>query len=120
MYVCVCVFNRSYVKMALSFTIESNIAVTIQKFMYYLRLFLGMTSLKQKREYRRFVDLRIILILHCGNEVLKQVLNFHFKLDGNVPRCGSTIKSFLLETVLFFMTEFELLYRSTIDSSDGN
>ena len=60
---------------------------------------LGITSLKQKREERWFVDLRIILILHCGNEFLKQVLNFRFKLDDNVPRYGSTIKSSFLGTV---------------------
>ena len=47
---------------------------------------LGITSLKRNREDRQFVDLRIILILHCGNECLKQVLNFYFKLDDNVPR----------------------------------
>ena len=29
---------------------------------------LGVTSLKWKREERGFVDLKIILILHCGNE----------------------------------------------------
>ena len=60
---------------------------------------LGITSLKQKREERRFVDLRIFLILHCGNEFLNQVLNFCFKLDDNVPRYGSTIKSSFLGTV---------------------
>ena len=58
-----------------------------------------MKSLKRKREERRFVDLRIILILHCGNDFLKQVLNFRFKLDDNVPRYGSTIKSSFLGTV---------------------
>ena len=49
---------------------------------------------------------RIILILHCGNEFLKQVLNFSFKLDDNVPRYGSIIKSFFLGTVeiTFFRT----------------
>ena len=60
---------------------------------------LGITSLKQKREERRFVDLIIILILHCGNEFLKRVLNFCFKLDDNVPRYGSTIKRSFLGTV---------------------
>ena len=60
---------------------------------------LGITSLKQKREERRFVDLRIFLILHCGNEFFNQVLNFCFKLDDNVPRYGSTIKSSFLGTV---------------------
>ena len=35
-----------------------------------------LTILKWKRGERRFVDLRIILILHCGNEFLKEVLNF--------------------------------------------
>ena len=33
-----CVLTRSYVKMALSFTIASNIAVTKEKFIYYVRL----------------------------------------------------------------------------------
>ena len=48
---------------------------------------------------RRLVDLRIILILHCGNEFLKQVLNFCFKLDAIVPRYGSIIKRYFLGTV---------------------
>ena len=36
----------------------------------------------------------------------KQVLNFHFKLDDNVPRYGSTTKSSFLGTVetTFFRT----------------
>ena len=64
-----------------------------------LRWNLGITSLKRKREEKRFVDLKIVLILHCGNEFLKQVLNFYFKLDDNVPRYGSTIKNSFLGTV---------------------
>ena len=31
-------------------------------------------------------------MLHSGNEFVKQVLNFRFKLDEIVPRYGSTIK----------------------------
>ena len=54
---------------------------------------LGITPLKRKREERRSVDLRIILMLPCSNEFLKQVLNFDFNMDDNVPRYGSTIKS---------------------------
>ena len=45
------------------------------------------------------MDLRIILKLHCGNEFLKQVLNFRFTLDDKVPRYVSTIKSSFLGTV---------------------
>ena len=59
---------------------------------------LGITYLKRKREDRRFVELRTILILHCGNEFFKQVLNFCFKLDDNVLRYGSTIESSFLGT----------------------
>ena len=45
-------------------------------------------------------------MLHCGNEFLKQVLNFCFKFDDNVPRYVSTIKSSFLGTVgiTFFRT----------------
>ena len=42
---------------------------------------------------RRLVNLRIILILYCGNEFFKQVLNFCFKLDTIVPRYGSIVFS---------------------------
>ena len=42
---------------------------------------------------RRLVNLRIILILYCGNEFFKQVVNFCFKLDTIVPRYGSIIFS---------------------------
>ena len=38
-------------------------------------------------------------MLHCGNEFLKQVLNFCFEFDDFVPRYGSTIKSSVLGTV---------------------
>ena len=67
-----------------------------------------MKSLKRKREERRFVDLRIILILHCGNEFLKQVLNFCFKLDDIISRYRRTIKSFFLGTVGITFLEHEL------------
>ena len=30
-------------------------------------------------------------MLSCSNEFLKQVLNFDFNMDDNVPRYGSTI-----------------------------
>ena len=58
---------------------------------------LAITSLKRKIEERRFIDLKMFLMLHCGNEFLKQVLNFYFKLDGIVPRYGNTIKNSFLE-----------------------
>ena len=56
-------------------------------------------SLKQKREERRFVDLRTILIFHCGNELFNQVLNFYFKLDDIVPKYRRIMKSFFLATI---------------------
>ena len=37
-----------------------------------------MTSLKRKREERQFVDLRIILMLHCSNEFLTFTSNWMF------------------------------------------
>ena len=65
-----------------------------------------LTILKWKRGERRFVDLRIILILHCGNEFLKKVLILRFKLDDNILRYGSAIKRSFLGTVgiTFFRT----------------
>ena len=57
------------------------------------------TFIKWKRQEKRFVNLRIILILHCGNEFLKEVLHFCFKLDDKVPRYGSAIKRSFLGTV---------------------
>ena len=60
---------------------------------------LALKELKREREETRFVDLGIILTLHSSNEFLKQVLNFRFKLDDNVPRYGSTIKISFLGTV---------------------
>ena len=79
---------------------------------------LGITSLKRKREERQFVDLRIILILHCGNEFLMQVLNFRFKLDDNVPSYGSTIKSFFLGTVgITFFETWSLIKKDLMDCS---
>ena len=56
--------TRSYVKMALSFAIISNIAVTTQKYILCETVtFLRIASSRRNREERRFVDLRIILIL---------------------------------------------------------
>ena len=79
---------------------------------------LGIKSFKRKREERWFVHLRIILILHCGNEFLKQVLNFCFKLDDNVPRYGSTIKSSFLGTVgITFFGTWSLFKKDLMDCS---
>ena len=65
---------------------------------------LGVTSLKWKREERRFVGLKIILILHCGNEFLKQVLNFRPKLMTSF-RDVITKSSFLdIVGITFFRT----------------
>ena len=85
---------------------------------YILSETVGIISLKRKREERRFADLRIILILHCGNEFLKQVLNFRFKLDDNVPRYGSTIKSSFLGTVaITFFGTWSLFKKDFMDCS---
>ena len=94
------VLTRSYVNMALSFAVVSNNVVTTRKFntKWDCNSY-GITSLKRKRKERWFVDLRIILILHCSNEFLKQVLNFHFKSDDGIPRYGSTINSSFLGKV---------------------
>ena len=57
-------------------------------------------------------------MLHCGNEFLKQVLNFCFKLDDNVPRYGSTIKSSFLGTVgITFFGTWSLFRMDLMDSS---
>ena len=94
---------------------------------------LEITFLKRKREERRFVDLRIILILRCGNEFLKQFLNFRFKLDDNVPWYGSTIKSFFLGTLgitllkcqlvnsymFFFLSGFSFMDTDDLQDSRG-
>ena len=66
------VLTGPYVNMVLRFTVVSKDAFTTRKFIYYVRRnSLGITSLKRKRKERRFVDLRIILMLRCGNEFLK-------------------------------------------------
>ena len=97
------VLTRSYFKMVVSFAIVSNVTVTARNlYTMWNCSSLRMTSLKRKREERRFVDIRIILLLHCGGEFLKQVLNFCFKVDGNVPRYGSTIKWFFSGTSSLF------------------
>ena len=66
------VLTGPYVNMVLRFTVVSKDAFTTRKFIYDVRRnSLGITSLKRKRKERRFVDLRIILMLRCGNEFLK-------------------------------------------------
>ena len=57
-------------------------------------------------------------MLHCANEFLKKVLNFRFKLDGVVPRYGSTIKSSLLgkSRITFFGT-WSLFKKDFMDCS---
>ena len=52
---------------------------------------LGITSLKRKREERWFVDFKITLMLHCGNEFRMEVCSFCFKFDDIVPRKGKII-----------------------------
>ena len=38
------------------------------------------------REERWFVDFKITLMLHCGNEIRMDVCSFCFKFDVMVPR----------------------------------
>ena len=54
---------------------------------------LGITSLKRKREERWFVDFKITLMLHCGNEFRMEVCSFCFKFDGMIPRKSEIISS---------------------------
>ena len=55
-------------------------------------------------------------MLHCGNRFLKQVLNFCFKLDDNVPRYGGTIKSYFSGTVgITFFGTWSLSKKDFID-----
>ena len=65
---------------------------------------LGITSLKRKREERRFVDLRIILIFRCGDQFFKQLPALNWMTS--FPKYGSTIKNSLLGTIgiTFFVT----------------
>ena len=51
------------------------------------------TSEKRKRAERRFVDFKITLMLHCGNEFRMEVCSFRFKFDDIVPRKGKIISS---------------------------
>ena len=74
--------------------------------------------MKGKREERQFVDLRIILILHCGNEFFKHVLDFCFKSDDNVSRYGNSIKSSFLGTVgITFSRIWSLFKKDFMDRS---
>ena len=43
-------------------------------------------SRKRKRAERCFVDFKINLMLHCGNEFRMEVCSFRFKFDDIVPR----------------------------------
>ena len=55
-------------------------------------------------------------MLNCGNEFLKQDLNFHFKLDDNIPRYGSTIKnSFLGKVGIVFFGTWSLFKKDFMD-----
>ena len=57
-------------------------------------------------------------MLHCGNEFLKQVLNFWFEFDDFVPRYGSTIKSSVLGTVgITFFGTWSLFKKDFMDCS---
>ena len=63
-------------------------------------------------------DLRTISMLHCGNEFLKQVLNFCFKLDDIVPRYGSTMKNSFLGTVqITFFGKWSFFKKDFMDCS---
>ena len=57
-------------------------------------------------------------MLTCSNEFLKQVLNFCFKFDDNVPRYGSTIKSSFLGIVgITFFGTWSLFKKDFMDCS---
>ena len=64
--------TRFYVQMSLRFTIKVTLQLPREN-LYIMRdcNSLEKTSLKRKREERRFVDIRIVLMLHCGSELLQ-------------------------------------------------
>ena len=54
-------------------------------------------------------------MLHCGHQVLKQALNFIFKLDVIVPRYESTIKSsFLVTAGIFYFFGTRSLFKNIL------
>ena len=77
-------FTRSFhISVAFCFAITRSIAANVPKFIDYS---LAKLSLKRKREERWFVDFKIILVLHCGNEFRMEVCSFRFKFDHMVSR----------------------------------
>ena len=49
--------------------------------------------MKWKKEGKWFVDFRINLMLHCGDEFRMEVCSFWFEFDDMVPRKGKVISS---------------------------
>ena len=66
---------------------------------------LDITSLKRKRDERWFVDFKITLMLHCGNEFRMEVCSFCFKFDDMVPRKSKIISSSFLELLNILVLE---------------
>ena len=94
-------FSGPHIKMAFSFTIISNVAITTQKFVNNMETkFFGNAVFKSKRLLKRFLDWKITLMLHWGSVLLKQLYNLDLKFKENWPKKGRTIKISFLGTVI--------------------
>ena len=81
-------------------------------------LFRYNTFKTEKGRKRRFVDLKITLMLHCGNEFRMEVCSFRFKFDDKVPRKGKIISSSFFGAVKYTCFGTQSLFKKVlIDTS---
>ena len=88
-------FSGPHIKMTLSFTIISNVAIITQKLVNNMGTkFFKMLSLSRKRLLKRFLDWKITLMFHWGSILFKQLYNLDLKFKENWPKKGRSIKTY--------------------------
>ena len=92
-------FSGPRIKMAFSFPIISNVAITKQKFVNNMGTEFFWNAVF-KSILKRFLDWKITLMLHWGSLLLKQIYNLDLKFKENWPKKRRAIKTSFLGTVI--------------------
>ena len=103
-------FSGHHIKMAFSFTIISNVAITTEKFVNNMGTkFFGNAVFKSKKATQIIIDWKITLMLHWGSILLKQLYNLDLKFKENWPKKGGTIKKSFLGAVIKIQKSLDTL-----------
>ena len=93
-------FSGPRIKMAFSFPIISNVAITKQKFVNNMGTEFFWNAVF-KSILKRFLDWKITLMLHWGSLLLKQIYNLDLKFKENWPKKGRAIPKELRSHIVY-------------------